>query len=74
MKPLTSGHLWVLKNFSVIERRLLLGGNLKKILTFVTKYFVRYSWHVRYLGCPLLGDFTVYIFLKQNSLKDTTKV
>ena len=26
----------------------LLGGNLQKIVTFETKRFVRYSWHVRY--------------------------
>ena len=30
-----------------------------KIVTFRTKHFVRYSRHVRYLGCPLLGIFTV---------------
>ena len=59
MKPLNSGHLRVLKNVSVIERCPLLGGNLKKIVTFGTKCFVRYSWHVRYLGCLLLGGFTV---------------
>ena len=27
------------------------------IVTFGTKCFVRYSWHVRYLGCSLLGGF-----------------
>ena len=59
VKSLNSGHLRVLKNLSVIERCPLLGGNLKKIVTFGTKCFVRYSWHVRYLGCPLLGGFTV---------------
>ena len=37
-----------LKNLSVIARCPLLGGNLKKIVTFGTKRFVRYSWHVRY--------------------------
>ena len=26
---------------------------------FETKYFVRYSRHVHYLGCSLLGGFTV---------------
>ena len=25
---------------------------------------VRYSWHARYLGCPLLGGFTVKSFIK----------
>ena len=59
MKPLNSGHLRILKNLSVIERYPLLGGNLKKIVAFGTKRFVRYSRHVRYLGCPLLGGFTV---------------
>ena len=56
-----------LKKLSVIKRFLLLGGNLKKIVTFRTKCFVRYSWHVRYLGCPPLGDFTVFpkkLFIK----------
>ena len=48
-----------LKNFSVIKRCLLLRGNLTKIVTFGTKHFVRYSRHVRYFGCPLLGGFTV---------------
>ena len=61
MKPLNSGQLRVLKNLSVIERCLLLRGNLKKIVLFGTKYFVRYSWHVRYLGYPLLAGFTVLI-------------
>ena len=32
-----------LKNISAIEKRPLLGGNLKKIVTFGTKFFVRYS-------------------------------
>ena len=59
VKPLNSGHLQVLKNLSVIERCQLLGVNLKKIVTFGTKRFVRCSWHVRHLGCPLLGGFTV---------------
>ena len=40
---------------SAIERK------LKKIVTFGTKRFVRYSWYVRYSGCPLLRGFTVYI-------------
>ena len=58
VKPLNSGHLRVYKNLSVIERYPLLGGNLKKIVAF-GKRFVRYLWHVPYLGCPLLGGFTV---------------
>ena len=37
---------------------LILGGNLKKIVTFGNKLFVCYSLHVRYLGCLLLGGFT----------------
>ena len=49
VKPLKNGHLRVLKNLSVIEKCPLLGGNLKKTVTFGTKCFVRYSWHVRYL-------------------------
>ena len=48
MEPLQSGHLRVLENLAVIERCPLLGGNFKKIVTFGTQYFVRYSWHVRY--------------------------
>ena len=36
VKPLNSGHLQVLKNMSFIERCPLLGGNLKKIVTFGT--------------------------------------
>ena len=47
VKPLNSGHIWVLKKLSVIERCPLLGGNLKKVVTFGTKLFVRYSWHAR---------------------------
>ena len=60
VKPLNSEHLRVLKNLFVSERCPLLGGNFKKIVTFETKCFVRYYWHVRYLGCPLLGGFTVF--------------
>ena len=59
VKPLISGQLQALKNLSVIERCPLLGSNFKKVVTFGIKYFVRYSWHFRYLGCPLLGGFTV---------------
>ena len=62
VKTLNSGRLRVLKKLSVIERCLLLGGNLTKIIIrFGTKRFVRYSRHVRYLECPLLGGFTVFI-------------
>ena len=60
VKPLNSEHLRVLKNLSVVERCPLLRGNLTKIVTFGTKRFVRYSRHVRYLGCPLLGGFKVF--------------
>ena len=59
VKPLNSGHLPVLKNLSVVERCLLLRGNLKKIVTFGTKCFVCYSSHVRYLGCTIGRGFTV---------------
>ena len=52
-------HLPVLKYLSVIERCQLLGGSLTKIATFGTKHFVRFSRHVRYLGCLLLRGFTV---------------
>ena len=41
-------HLWVLKNLSVIERCPLLRCNLKNIVTFWTKLFIRYSRHVCY--------------------------
>ena len=64
VKLLNSGHLQVLKNLFVIKRFPLLRGSLTKIVTFGTKHFVRYSRHVRYLGCPLLGDFTVYEVLR----------
>ena len=47
MKHQNSGHIRVLKNLSVIKRCPLLGGSLKKIVTFGTKYFVDY-WDVRY--------------------------
>ena len=60
VKRLNSGHLGVLKTFSVIKRCPLLGGSLTKIVTFGTKHFVNYLRHVRYLGCALLGGFTVF--------------
>ena len=68
VKPLNSGHLRILRNLSVIKRCSLLGRILTKIVTFRTKHFVRYSRHVRYMGCPLLGGFTVFNFLKANRL------
>ena len=34
-------------------------GNFKKVVIFGTKHFVGYARHVWYLGCPLLGRFTV---------------
>lgn len=37
----------------------LLGGNLKNAVTFGTNCFARYSRHVCYLACPLMGGFTV---------------
>ena len=46
VKSRNSGHLRVLKNLSVIERCPLMEGNLKWIVTFGTKCFVSYSWHV----------------------------
>ena len=60
VKPLNRGHLRVLINLSFIERCPLLESNLIKIATFGTKCFVCYSWYAGYLGCPLLGVFTVY--------------
>ena len=53
LKLLNSGHLCIVKNVSDIERRPLLGGNLNNILTFGTKHFVCYSWHVRYWDVSL---------------------
>ena len=61
-KLLNSGHLRFLKNLSLIKRCPLLGGSLTKIVTFETKHFVHYSSDVRYLGCPILGGFTVVDF------------
>ena len=60
VKPLNSGHLRALKKFSVTGSCPLFGGNLTKIVTFGTKQFVRYSRHVSYWRCPLLGGFTVF--------------
>ena len=72
VKPLNSRHLRVLKKLSVIKRCPLLRGSLRNIVTFGTKHFVRYSRHVRYLGCPLLGGFTVFelkTFLKNGGIR-----
>ena len=51
-------NLWIadtrfFKDLSVIKKCTPLGGSLTKTVTFETKLFVRY------LGCPLLGGFTV---------------
>ena len=64
VKPLNSGHYRFLKKLSVIERCPLLGGNFKKIVTFAAQRFVRYSRHVRYLACLLLGGFPVHVSTK----------
>ena len=40
-----------------------MGGSLTNIVTFATKNLVRYSMHVRYLRCPLLGGLTVLFIL-----------
>ena len=61
-KPLSSGNLQVLKILSVIDSCPLLGGKLKKTVTFGTERSVRYSRHFRCLGCPLLGSFTIGMF------------
>ena len=61
---INSGHLRFLKSLTVIKRCPLLGGNFKKIFTCGTKRFVCYSWHVRCLGCPLLGGFILRLYLK----------
>ena len=55
-----SALVYLSKNLSVIEWCRLLGGNLKKIITFGTQHFVRNPWHVRYLACPVLEGFTVF--------------
>ena len=55
VKRLNSGHLRIFRNLPLP----LLGGNLTKIVTFRANQFVRYSRHVRYLGCPILEGFTV---------------
>ena len=72
MKPLNSGYLRVLKNLYVIERCPLLESSLKKIVTFGTKRFVRYSMSavadVRYWEVSLYKEGrTVQSFRKQLS-------
>ena len=44
-----------------------MGDNLAKIVISGINRCVRYSRHVRHLGCPLLGGFTV-VFLLNISL------
>ena len=39
-----------------------MGDKLTKIVKFGTTKFVRYSGHVRYLGCPLGGKFLFFFF------------
>ena len=39
-----------------------MGDKLTKIVKFGTTNFVRYSGHVRYLGCPLGGKFLFFFF------------
>ena len=51
-----------LKNLSVIERCPLLGGNLKKIVTFGTTFCPLFK------ACPLLGGFTASLLLNYNNL------
>ena len=55
VKPLNSGHLRILQKFvrywEVIEKN----------VSFGIKHLFRYSWHVLYLGCQLLGGFTVFL-------------
>ena len=50
VKPLNSGHLGILKNFSVLERCPLLGENLTKIVKFGTIAFCPL-----FNACPLFG-------------------
>ena len=58
-KPLNSGHLLILKYFSIIKRCPLYRGSLIKIVSVGTKHFVGYSRHVRYLKYRQLRGFTV---------------
>ena len=39
-----------------------MGDKLTKIVKFGTTNFVRYSGHVRFLGCPLGGNFLFFFF------------
>ena len=63
MKPLKNGHVWVLKNLPVIESCPLLGGNLIKIVTFGTKYFVRYSKIMTELATELVKLLHLFSFI-----------
>ena len=65
VKPLNSGHLRVFKNLSVIERRPLLGGNLKKIVTFGTQRFVPL-----FMACPLFGMTAIKRYRESQKLLD----
>ena len=51
MKPLNNGHLQVLKKLSVTERCLLLGGNLKRIVTFGNQP----TFCPLFMACQLFG-------------------
>ena len=39
-----------------------MGDKLTNIVKFGTTNFVRYSGHVRYLGCPLGGKFLFFFY------------
>ena len=62
VKPPNSGHLRVLKNLSVTERRPLLGGNLKKIVTFDSTFCLLF------MACPLFGMTAIKRFHCINNL------
>ena len=63
VKCLNSGRLRVFKNLSVIKRCPLMWGSLTKIITFGTKYFVRYSRHVCYWEVSLYMYRYFYIYI-----------
>ena len=70
VKPLNSRHLRVLENLSVTKSCPLLGGSLTKIFISGTKHVVRYSRHVRYVGCQLFRGFTVLPKINRNKNQD----
>ena len=70
MKALNSKHLQVVKNLSVIKRCLLLRGSLETTVTFGTKYFVRYSGHVRYWEVALYFN-SPQLAINKNKLYET---